>query len=184
MIRAFFAIDLPSTIKQQIDDFVSDLQQRVKRHAIHWVKQQHLHITLQFLEAIEAKDMPEVIAAVHTEIKTISAFNLHLGPMELFPTPYRPKIISLVAKPNESLAQLSAAIGRGMTATGYAIETRPFRGHLTLGRINVSHTPFVLPEIALPAMEDITVRDIVLFRSEPRTDGSRYTLMEHFTLKD
>lgn len=175
MIRVFFAIDLPQTVKKQIDTLVSHIQKYVKRQAVHWVKHQQFHITLQFLNAIEEKDVSPLIEIVHEGIKNINSFELCIGPVELFPTPQHPHIISLAVAPHETLSQLSAAIGLGISAMKYPVEPRPFRGHLTLGRMNDKHAQIILPEIELSFTESITVNHIVLFQSEPGTGGSRYT---------
>lgn len=181
MIRAFFAIDLPVTVKEKIADTITMLQKHIAAHTIRWVKQQHLHITLQFLEAVKEKDLPQLVVLVRTEIENVHPCELHLGPIELFP-PHHSHIISLAVKPNDTLSQLSAAIRRGMTAMNYPAEQRLFRGHVTLGRINNRHSEITLPECDSLNRETITVNEIVLFQSEPGTDGSRYTPLSIMSL--
>jgi RNA 2',3'-cyclic 3'-phosphodiesterase len=83
----------------------------------------------------------------------------------------------LEVSPQTQLAQLSQEIGQAIQACQYTIESRPFRAHLTLGRIKQPqgiHLEF-LSKMNLPELEAIAVEEAVLFRSEPQADGSKYT---------
>lgn len=182
MIRAFFAIEIPTTTKDKIHELIAPLRKQYTPQIIRWVQPQNLHITLQFLAALEEKDIPRLITSVSTEIKNTHPLEVFLGPIELFPTTHHPRVISLSVEPNEPLSELSAAIGRGITAVNYPIETRRFRGHLTLGRVIDHHAQLTLPDIDMENREAIAVRNIVLFQSKPGRDGSRYTPLSVISL--
>ena len=67
-----------------------------------------------------------------------------------------------------------------MKASNYQSENRPFRAHLTLGRIKHTHANlnFLSEFTNTPVAEDILLKEIVLFRSEPQPEGSRYSVLE------
>lgn len=181
-IRAFFAIDLPESAKKTIADIIAELQKNTNNNTVHWTKPHHLHITLQFLEKINSRDISQLIKNVRTEFLEFPPFYLELGQLELFPTPSRPRIISMSMAPQETLANLAKCIGRGIIATDYLLETRPFRGHLTLGRLNQVGKHFSMENVFLATSEKIFVTEIMLYRSDPTSAGPNYTLLEHLNL--
>ncbi len=182
-IRAFFAIDLPESTKKLIADVIAELQKNTKRKAVRWTKAEHLHITLHFLKEIKSEHVSKLIHNVRTELLELAPFYLELGQLELFPTPYHPRIISMNITSQEPLATLAKHIGRGIVATHYPIETRPFRGHLTLGRLNqFGKYDIPLEIISFPKSEKILITEIILYRSEPTREGSNYIVIERIGL--
>lgn len=182
-LRAFFAIDLTPTIKESVGNIITQLQTTHKHRATRWSKTQNLHITLQFLIAVKPEDVDTLLTNVRAEIEMFSTFELELGDLELFPTKYKPRIISMNVHQQDILANLAKQIGRGILASGYEIERRPFRGHLTLARLNNINKDFVLPEIQLPAPEGLVVKEVVLYSSEPSKQGSHYIALGKIPLK-
>ncbi|MHB1948550.1 MAG: RNA 2',3'-cyclic phosphodiesterase [Gammaproteobacteria bacterium] len=183
-LRAFFAIDLTLEIKQSIGEIIAQLQTTHKHRATRWSKPQNLHITLQFLISVKPEDIDTLLNNVRAEIATFSTFELELGALELFPTKYKPRIISMNISQQEILTELAKQIGKGILATGYEIERRPFRGHLTLARLNNISKDFALPEIKLPDLQALVVKEVVLYSSEPSRQGSYYSILGKISLKD
>ena len=90
-------------------------------------------------------------------------------------------MVWLELAPVEPLAALACAVERGVVAAGCAPEPRPFRAHLTLGRVRERGTPPALTGLAVPpAVFDVT--ESVLFASELHPSGSRYTPLERVPL--
>ncbi len=185
IIRIFFAIDLPSSMKDKIGHFISILKKKSKSHAIRWTKPENLHITLQFLAEMQTADLSQLSHHVRQQLSDWQCqSSLALSQLQLFPHPFRPRVIVLEVNPQEELRRLSQAIGRGMVATHYATEDRPFRAHLTLGRIkhtNHIHLKF-LSELEVPSFEKFEVKEVVLFRSEPQPEGSHYVALERMVI--
>jgi 2'-5' RNA ligase len=185
VIRVFFAVDLSESAKEKLGAFINTLKRKSRTHGIRWSKPENLHITLQFLAETHSEHLPLLIANVRAKIEGIvHSSALTFGSLHLFPSPYRPRVIVLDIMPHDELAMLSRLIGEGITATHYEIEHRPFRAHLTLGRIkqpqdlNLSF----LGECEIPEFDKIIFDEVVLFRSEPQPEGSRYTAIEKLHL--
>lgn len=180
IVRVFFAVDLPAPMKESLDKFISMLKKKSKSKGIRWTKLENLHITLQFLAEVHTEHLPHLIDEVRQQLgDKKTSLHLTLGALRLFPNPYRPRVIVMDVNPQEELAHLSALIGQGIQSAQYPIEDRPFRAHLTLGRIK--HTGLnldFLSEVSLPVIEALPIREVVLFRSEPQADGSRYTALD------
>lgn len=179
--RVFFAVDLPDTTKEIIGKFTNSLKKKSKSHAIRWTRPENLHITLQFLAHINIEHIPQLIANVQNEIKdVIKKSSFSFGKITLFPNPYRPRVIVLEVDRQEELTKLAEVIGHGITKTEYPVEKRPFRAHLTLGRIKQPHGIHLefLSEAKMPEFAEILLAEVILFRSEPEIHGSKYTVLE------
>lgn len=181
-IRAFFAIDLPEVIKRDIQDIIRQLQTRYDKAPIKWVRTEHLHVTLQFLESIKVQDIPKLITNVRHVLKDKRSIHIKLDGIELFPNAYKPRIISLKVDPENLLADLSKTVGNGIVQTGYTIEKRPFRGHLTLGRIKEVRKPLLLDSYSPPPTPSFRANAIIFYQSEPSFDGSHYVPLDRIIL--
>ncbi len=185
VVRIFFAIDLPVSHKKALGSYLGQLKKTSKTSAIRWTRPENLHITLHFLAEVKREDLPILIAKVREELKEAHLqVAPSIGALQLFPNPYRPRVIVFDILPQEALQQLVIHIGRGISACHYVVETRPFRAHLTIGRIKQPHGLNLqfLSECAAPVLEAIPLKEVVLFRSEPQSDGSRYTPLETISL--
>ncbi len=76
-------------------------------------------------------------------------------------------------------------IGQGIESAGYKVETRPFRGHMTLGRFKTSQKNVLnfLSDAQAPDLGKIEISEVVLFQSEPHPEGSRYIPLHRIALK-
>ncbi|OGT62791.1 MAG: 2'-5' RNA ligase [Gammaproteobacteria bacterium RIFCSPHIGHO2_12_FULL_45_12] len=181
IIRVFFAIDLPQSIRDSVSRFMGSLKKNAKSHAIRWVRPENLHITLQFLAEVRAEHLSQMLANVRQELEgVVKNSSISFTEVHLFPSVFRPRVIVLGVKPQEELVRLAELIGRGIKASHYDIENRLFRPHLTLGRIKQPFSTNLkfLSAAVVPVMEAISVNEVALFYSEPRPEGSRYTVIE------
>ncbi len=187
VMRVFFAVDLPQSIREELVGFISLLKKRSKTNAIRWTKADNLHITLQFMAEVRTEHVPKLVENVRAQMGSVShQMTLSTGRLHLFPNPYRPRVIVLDVLPQEDLAELAGRIGEGIKVTGYEIESRPFRAHLTVGRIKQPQGLDLgfLGEVALPSLKEIELNEVVLFRSEPQAEGSIYTVLEKLALAE
>lgn len=180
-LRIFFAIDLPNGVKNKIGELIEQLKLHHTHHSIRWTKPSHLHLTLQFIGAIKPEDIDKLIENVRKALHLFPRFDLQIGALELFPTPYKPKIISLAIGPHDIHTALAKAIGVGIAATGYDVESRPFRGHITLARIK-TNKPIDINAFKTPEFDTIPINEIVLYKSEPSSAGSSYTVLKKIIL--
>lgn len=183
-IRAFFALSLPKPVQDTLEKILVLLQESMPtKHRVNWIPLSKLHITLQFLRSIQLEHIPQLVENVQLQLKELPAFELEFGSLELFPSSHHPRIISLQVGPHDALNLLATAIGQGITATNYSVETRPFRGHLTLGRLrhfNPQH--YQLEQIKLPPIPTALIADICLFESKLSKESSSYIPLAHIGL--
>lgn len=180
-LRAFLAVELGAKARECAAEVVRELRGRRGGDDVRWVRAEDLHVTLRFLGEIGQERIPRLRETVGRETRRIAPFPLALGDLQAFPSPERPRVVALTLDSGESLARLAEAVERGVVASGFDPEPRPFRAHLTLGRIRRVRFPDA--EAVAPAdPATFEVREVVLFRSQLRPTGAVYTPLEHFAL--
>jgi 2'-5' RNA ligase len=174
-IRAFFAIELHGAARRAAGRRLEALRRRPGGDRIRWVREENLHVTLRFLGDIGTAEVPALLREVAREAAGTAPFAVRLGGVRLFPSARRPRVVALEVLPPEPLSALALAVERGVVAAGQAPEQRPFRSHLTLGRLRPGGPP---PDVTVPDTPDaetLGVTEVVLFQSELHRNGSRYT---------
>ena len=175
-IRVFFAIIPPKTMNPLLITILESLKQSLPEHWIRWTHVDNVHITLQFLKSIQSQDVPPLIERVHSELKNTPKFQLDFHGLEWFPSVEHPKILSLAVGPKDILKNLSAIIGHAISALNYPVESRPFRGHMSLGRLpkfNLQQKN-LLDEIRIPVIPPIFISELYLMESKPSKGGINY----------
>ena len=186
-IRTFFAIMLPPTIQENMSTCLSTIKHAVPDSNLRWVKIEHLHVTLQFLNSLKSECVPQLIEKIQKTLKNTPSFQLEIGELQWFPTPSHPKILSFNVGPHSILNDLSASIGNELTALSIPIEKRPFRAHMTLGRLASHHhlaDTVDLSQIQLPPIPSITINELFFIKSKPQAEGSHYAPLARFKLSD
>ena len=179
-VRTFFAVELDAGARQAAAGVARRLAEAPGGDGVRWVRPEALHVTLRFLGETPAARVAPLARRAAQEVAALAPFTLHLGPAELFPSPRRPRVVALGLEPAAPLLELAAALERACVALGFPAELRPFRAHLTLGRLLGRSFPTVAA-LAAPAAE-LAVEEVVLFRSELSPAGSRYTPLERARL--
>lgn len=180
-IRAFFAVDLDAVARRAASEVARALRAAPGGDGVRWVRPEGLHVTLRFLGNIETERIPPLLRAVREQTADLRPFQIRLGGAHPFPSPRRPRVVVLEVAPAEPLAELAEAVERGVVAAGFAAEPRPFRAHLTLGRVRGRRFPSATAAAA-PEAAACDVEEAVLFRSDLDRSGARYTPLERIPL--
>ena len=186
-IRAFLAIELPEDILQAL----SGLQEKLKREIngrISWAKPQGQHLTLKFFGDILVDDVTNISSAVQNRTALAPPLNLNIEKIGVFPDARRPRVLWCgVSGDGEKLSLLQKQLEADFEGIGFPIEDRPFRAHLTLGRIKESQGLTGIDE-ALTKQKDFVAgefecKELILFQSKLLPQGAVYTKLAEFTLK-
>jgi 2'-5' RNA ligase len=180
-IRAFFAVDLDGAVRRAASEVAHALRVAPGGDRVRWVRPEGLHVTLRFLGNIETGQIPPLLQTVREQIAGLRPFRIQLGAAHPFPSARRPHVVVLEVAPAEPLAELAEAVERGVVAAGFAPEPRPFRAHLTLGRVRGRRFPSATASVA-PEAAACDVEEAVLFRSDLHRSGARYTPLERIPL--
>lgn len=193
-IRAFIAIELPSTIREQLNQIEQQIKDRAgdsARKAVRWVPASNMHLTLKFLGEVSTANIQALASVLEREAARHSAFDLEVSGLGAFPNPRRPRVIWIGIGNQPRLATLQRAIESETSALGYPPEERPFSPHLTLGRIaqnarpdEVNQVARALGEIEVGLLGSVHVKEVHLFKSDLQPGGAVYTSLFHVGLKD
>jgi 2'-5' RNA ligase len=177
--RAFLAVELSEPARATAAALARDLARGSE--GVRWARPEAYHVTLHFLGDVEPDAIPGLARSVGGAVAAVAPFRLRLGAPQLFPDARRPRVVALGLEPAGPLLALAEAVARGVAAAGLPAEARPFRAHLTLGRIPGRGARVALPGSAPPAPET-RVREVILFQSELLPRGARHTPLERFAL--
>ncbi|HUU78947.1 MAG TPA: RNA 2',3'-cyclic phosphodiesterase [candidate division Zixibacteria bacterium] len=133
MIRAFFAVDIEDKdITQKIVSIQKDLEDPNGR--INFVAKENLHFTLKFLGDIEESIVPKL----QSEFEKIASpsFSIELKGMGCLPSfEYINAIYIDITNGNNELSILAKKIEEICSQFNLRKEKRPFKCHLTIGRV-------------------------------------------------
>lgn len=176
-IRAFIAIDLSEEARAVLADASETLAQRVPSGAVKWVSPQKIHLTLRFLGNTPLEKLDELYAALDRTVSAHNPFSLHLDQLGCFPNERRPRVIWVGVQGDTAQAQsLRDDLEEMVTAMGWEPEQRPFRPHLTLGRVKQKGATLDLPWGQNVAPAQIGVNVVHLFESQLKPSGAVYTV--------
>lgn len=184
-IRTFIAVEIPEKIVSSI----ANLQDRIKEHKfkIRWVRPERMHLTLKFLGDIVANDIEKVGGILVETVKGCPPLSLKAKGMGVFPGIKRPRVIWVgISGQLENLLRLQKSLDENLEDIGFPREKRPFKGHLTLGRIKTridsKKLGDALRRFGIFESETFTADKIVLYRSELKPSGAVYTKLVEVSL--
>ena len=134
-IRAFLAVELPGEILNRITD-IQKLLKKTIHGVIRWVRPEGMHLTLKFFGNISGDDVVNISRVVERSVADVKPLSLSVKTVGVFPDIMRPRVIWLGINGDVGpLLMLQKVMDQGFQDLGFKEEGRPFRPHLTLGRI-------------------------------------------------
>ena len=185
--RLFVALDLPAGAKAALAATMGQLQSVIPA-GVRWVNPAGIHLTLKFLGDTEAGLVTPLLAALREAAAgDPPPFPLHLDGLGVFPNYREPRVIYAgISGDLDSLAQAQRRVEQAITRLGFPQEKRPFRPHLTLGRVRDGVAPAARRQIgeniarqaaALSPEYAWTAGEIHLIRSHLTPSGAVYTTL-------
>ncbi|MEZ7198927.1 RNA 2',3'-cyclic phosphodiesterase [Pseudodesulfovibrio karagichevae] len=181
MPRLFIGIGLPVAYRQALNPLIKSLS-RLTDASVNWSRLDTWHLTLKFLGETDEARIPALKAALAAV--DFAPFTLRAGGAGAFPEARRPKVLWLgLAEGGEQAATLAGAIEDGLAAIGIPREKKPFRPHLTLGRIrrpSPGDWSPVLDAAAAHPWPPFTVTRFTLWQSTLTPEGAIHTPLAEF----
>jgi 2'-5' RNA ligase len=136
--RLFFALPLPSEASEAIAALVEQVRSEGVPGGgrdVRWVRLDGLHLTLRFLGPTLDDRVGPATDAVAIAARAQAPFDIRIGGAGVFPPVGRPRALWLGLHDGaDELAGLAESVDRALVASGWVLETKPFRPHLTLAR--------------------------------------------------
>ena len=181
--RTFVALPLPADWQCALSAVIGQLASSESPDAVRWINPSNIHLTLRFLGDTDPVAVPDIIARLQQSIPGTPAPELSLCGLGTFPARRPPRIIwAGLAGDLELLAQLQSIAESASVALGWPAETRPFRPHLTLGRVrdrtSDNQRRALLRTIAATTIPPVSVwrlHAVRLYRSVLTPQGAVYT---------
>ncbi len=131
-MRLFVAAELPASHRASL----ADVCESGRRGGVRWVPAENVHLTLKFLGEVDEALVPKIEEALAAALARAEPFALSLSGCGCFPNARAPRVIWLgLAEGAEEAAALAAAVDEALEPLGFGREKRPFKPHLTIGRV-------------------------------------------------
>lgn len=190
-MRSFIALELPYEPKKAAAQVMAQL--KPNGPDVKWVKPQGLHLTLKFLGEVKSEMLADLGKSLDKACAGRGVLELGLSSVGAFPGLNRPQVVWLgMTGQVRELTELKAAVEQNMETLGFAPEDRPFKPHLTLGRLRRSRgkrqrpdtKPLTLALAGLSAFKgpDFKADKVVLMKSTLTPAGAVYKPLHVATL--
>jgi 2'-5' RNA ligase len=184
--RIFCAIDLPDSVRAELRDHISRLREAVPDVAASWTRVENVHLTLKFFGNVNVDHIPAVSQAAARTAKEFSSFPIEVGKTGVFPKPSRPQVLWIgISDPSGKLLELQQQLENECAREGFEKEDRAYRPHLTIARLRKPEGSRRLGDAHLQMKfepSEIVLRELIVFRSELSSKGSRYTAISRHDL--
>jgi RNA 2',3'-cyclic 3'-phosphodiesterase len=182
MKRVFLAVQVPDAARIATSEHISALRLDFPDARISWVRTENLHITIKFLGKVEA-DCIEIIKNIAlAAASSIRPFKIRFG----VPGSFGEKVLYISLTDEASgLTHLHRNLEIGLEKAGFQKEKRPFRSHLTIGRVRSDKgiKPLIQRHRSASVESvEFEVAELVLFESIMSVSGSEYRKLATFPL--
>jgi 2'-5' RNA ligase len=184
-IRSFIAVDIGQDVRTNL----GQIQARLKRCGaeVKWVRPEGIHLTLRFLGNISEDEIGLAHQAMVEAAAGRPPFDVEIKGIGTFPEKRRPRVVwTGIEKGKENLTDLFQALEKSLVATGFPNADRPFKAHLTLGRIksqrNVDKLIKSINSEELQIYGSFAVEKLTLFKSQLHPEGAIYSVLKQAPL--
>jgi 2'-5' RNA ligase len=184
-LRCFVAVDLSPEVRTALTRAQAGLRAAAPRAEVRWLEPAGLHLTLKFLGQVAEDKVPAVVAALAAVRRAPIA--LAAAGLGGFPSLKRARVIwAGLASGVPALTALAADVDRVLAPVGFAPEARPFRGHVTIGRVRSPRGLAAVVEAIqgarAPVFGSWTAAEMVLYQSRLRPTGAVYEVVSRLPL--
>lgn len=170
LIRCFLAVPLAAQSSALLDSAVTRIKPFYAEGSVRWVAASNRHMTLAFLGDQSPETVLCLQAPLQSALAAVPAFVLESVAVSGFPDA-KSRIVALELECTAALKGLLSSVHAVLARQGLAVEKRPYRPHVTLGRLGRggSRRPLFQP-VAI----NMPVSSLVLYRSRLLPSGSEY----------
>jgi 2'-5' RNA ligase len=137
-MRLFAALPVTGDATVELTALIGELERT--DWPVRWVKPAGLHLTVKFLGETDPGRVPEIEASLRLASRWVGMITLAAGELGAFPglTGARVLWAGFVSEP--ALELLAHRIEQGCAGLGFPVAGRPFRPHVTIGRVREGRT--------------------------------------------
>ncbi len=133
-MRLFIALPLGPSVKDALGKIIGLFRQ--KGGSVKWVKPENVHLTLRFLGETDENLVDEIKNHIDEAVKSHRQVQTSIATLGGFPNLNRPRVIWVgIEQHLEALSKMARDIEHRMRSLDFEKEKKPFKAHLTLGRV-------------------------------------------------
>ncbi len=163
-----------------------NFQKLFKNERINWVPEDNFHLTLRFIGNTTREQLYELVDRLDEVAAEQKQFGFTISGAGYFKSKGNPRILFLKINEEKMLTDLATKVEAAVTATGFNTELKPFRPHLTLGRIknldNRSRFTSIIDALPEKEYQQVEVSEFILYQSILRAEGPAYKPIQKFKL--
>jgi len=191
MLRLFVAVELPPEVRRALVVAMDMLRNAARTDALRWVRIDGVHLTLEFLGAVEESRADAISAALRAGVRGLAPFDMTLLGLGSFGGRGQMRVVWLgVGGDGGALADLADRVADSLEPLGFERDERGFNGHLTLARVRDDTPPAVrerLHDLVMrfnaPEFPWFRVERISLMQSTLTPGGSIYRSLATYPLE-
>jgi len=182
MVRCFLAIELPEPTLNELQELRSRIV--LPQFDVRWVKLENIHLTVRFFGEIPFEDIKRLSEAIRLGAQEIDPFRIVIKGVGAFPNIGNPRVIWTGIEDPAPIVRLEQSISKELDQISWPPPDKPFRPHMTLGRVRSDRGRRELRE-CVERNKDTTVGEfqanhISLIKSDLHRAGPLYTVLDRF----
>lgn len=182
------------TIERVTEELARDVEAgagRGRGGPVRWVPPSQAHLTLAFLGDVRPEALDEFARRLVPRAASRPPFAVAYGGVGAFPDVRRPRVVWLgLGSGGSEMAEWAALVREVARETGVHVDPKPFRPHLTLGRVRERATADErahLARVLTAAPPDVgtdedLLHEIALVTSRPTSGGHEHTVVARVRL--
>lgn len=184
-MRLFIAVDPSATQRKELEILQHRLAGAVD--GVRWVRPEGLHLTLKFLGEQGSAAIDPITDAMEKAAASTTSFTIQFGRTGVFPSAQRARVIwAGITAGSVEVQNLAALLDAELVKRDFPVEKRPFKAHLTLGRVGKPQTANDFREVLAGEgafrTEKAAVQSMRLFESRLSPQGAHYLLLKEIHL--
>jgi 2'-5' RNA ligase len=164
----------------------NEIRTALDYHAINWVAEKNIHITLKFFGDTTNQQIDAVCSLFDDIALKHNPFSFTLNGTGIFGSRYDPRVIWLGIENGWALENLALDVLNGVEEVGFPRDRQNFRPHLTIGRIKrlTDKRSFqkVIDHYSDFLIGEVRVEEFHLIESRLKPRGPEYDVIETFRL--
>ncbi len=185
MKRVFIAIKIEAG--GELLKMLSTFKALLASEKIKWVDPANIHLTLAFLGDTEERRIKILGVMLKEKCTGFNDFEFILEGAGVFRNYRDPRVIWTGIRTSDRLTELNNTLADGLKENGFNVEERPFRPHLTIGRIrsvaDTGNLENVLEKYRETEFQAVSAKEVILFESILMQTGPLYKPLGKFGLK-
>lgn len=185
MKRIFIALKIDAG--DNLLKMISSYRATLNKDQIKWTDTSNIHITIAFLGNTEDETINAIISMLGEKCRGFGKFELFLRGSGIFRNLNDPRIIWTGIDPSERLIQLNNLIMNGLKELNIKLEDRPYKPHLTIGRIkrlnDTESLKALIEEYQNYEIQSVPVDEVILYESILLAAGPVYKPLRKIKLE-